>query len=831
LNHPHICTLYDIGRENDSDFLVMEYLEGQSLADRLKKGTLPLEQALQYGIELADALSAAHRQGVIHRDVKPGNVMLVKAGVKLLDFGLAKVSFGTARKTGDPPTAVGTILGTLQYMAPEQLEGGEASARTDIFAFGAVLYEMVTGRPAFEGKSQASLIASIMTSVPPPVSTVRPVVPDALDHVIQRCLAKDPEERWQSAYDLKRELQWIAGRVSKPSSAMSPTSTRPVLRQPLAWALLAIGLAVGLSLASLSFNAKDDDAAALLPIPFSFGMPPGVEIADSRLGAPAISADGSRVVFSGVRDSKTQLYVKSLSSQELPQPLQDTEGASDPFWSADGRFIGFFADGKLKRVASSGGNVTPLCPAVGQGGDWNKSGDIVYANGREGLYIVSNGGDCKPLTRKPDDELRHLWPHFLPDGRHFIYSVWFSDDSGRDNAIYISSLDSPDDRTLVDIKGPKSNAIYAKGHLLVVKEGELWAWPFDENSRKPTGEPARLPIGDVDFRPTGRGYISASANGLLAYRPRRAVSYDVMQFDRSGAGKGSIAKIPHEFLTLSLSADEKKIAYFTNPGPIESLGKIKVLDVSSAAHDTFNPDLKIQAGRARLVWSPNPTENLLYFTNVRCVDAECPQRIVKVTPGQSEILLRHPDYHLHPLDVSRDGKYLLLKAIPNGTEEKAVLSYAELTPKAKLHEIKPKTYRESTGRLSPDSSLLAYTSNESGVMEVYVRSFPFAEGRTAVSRGRGYNPHWRNDGEELVYVDSKGMLMSVSVAVGLGSRIDIGPPKRVLELPVSPPDRGDPADANWWTMTADAQTFYVAVPEVDKGQITVLVNWTARLKQ
>jgi eukaryotic-like serine/threonine-protein kinase len=362
LNHPHICTLYDIGNQGGTDFLIMEYLEGETLAERLKKGPLPLAQVLQYAIEIADALDKAHRKGVTHRDLKPGNIMLTKSGAKLLDFGLAKLRQDAA--PGSPLsqlptanegiTAQGTILGTLQYMAPEQLEGKEADARTDIFAFGVVVYEMATGKKAFEGKSQASLIAKILETDPPPMVSLQPMTPPTLDHVVRTCLAKDPESRWQTAGDLCRELKWIATSSSQ-AAVSAPAVARRKVRDWLAWAVAAIAILVALALASPYFRSPSTDVRS---IRFSFSPPPQAEL----LGAPAaVSPDGTHVAFDSTDASgKALVWVRALDSPSA-QPLPGTEGdrglGAGPFWSPDSRFIGFVADDKLKTISVSGGPV------------------------------------------------------------------------------------------------------------------------------------------------------------------------------------------------------------------------------------------------------------------------------------------------------------------------------------------------------------------------------------------------------------------------------------------------------------------------------------------
>ena len=423
LNHPHICTLHDIGHEGDLAFLVMEILDGETLAARLARGALPLEQALRHAIEIAGALDKAHRAGIVHRDLKPGNIMLTKAGAKLLDFGLAKREMPAVAGSGlsvfptTPPnlTTQGTILGTFQYMAPEQLEGREADARTDIFAFGTVLYEMVTGKKAFEGKSQVGLIGAILERDPAPVSMIQPTSPAALDRVVQRCLAKDPDERWQSAGDLAAQLKWIdekgASRIPVRVSAS---------RTWIAVAVVMTLVAMGLGVAAIYF-ARATGVERVLQ--FSV-LPPDKSIFDAAQPGftPIVSPDGTRLAFTARDTSGTiQIWVRSLDTL-TPRLLQGTDGASYPFWSPDGRSIAFFAEGKLKSVDIGGGPPLTLCDApLGRGGSWNREGVILFASLGRPLFRVGSGGGESVAVSKPDLARQLLFPSFLPDGRHFIY--------------------------------------------------------------------------------------------------------------------------------------------------------------------------------------------------------------------------------------------------------------------------------------------------------------------------------------------------------------------------------------------------------------------------
>ncbi|MEP6767714.1 MAG: protein kinase, partial [Acidobacteriota bacterium] len=426
LSHPHICAIYDVGREGETEYLVMEYIEGQTLADRLARGPLDLDQTLRCGVEIADALDFAHRQGIVHRDLKPGNVMLTSSGIKLLDFGLAKAFSPTTAQgslTGLPTqtnlTAEGTILGTLQYMAPEQLEGKETDARTDIFALGAVLYEMATGRKAFSGTSQASLIGAILHTEPPPLSGIHPMTPPGLERVVKRCLAKPPERRWQSARDVLLELEDVRERADVPATGALPARRR--LPEVAGWVAAAV-LMAGL-LGSIFLRGRAPHPATVSRLRFAIPPPSGAEFQ----GMPAISPDGRKLAFvATTTDGRDLLFLRPLESLEARR-LEGTEGAAFPFWSPDGRSLAYFAQGKLAKIDAAGGSSQILCDAPNpRGGSWGSRGTIVFSvNGGGEIHRVGeNGGrsaNIAHLVAHPQETNR--WPDFLPDGTHFLYFV------------------------------------------------------------------------------------------------------------------------------------------------------------------------------------------------------------------------------------------------------------------------------------------------------------------------------------------------------------------------------------------------------------------------
>ncbi|HXN21288.1 MAG TPA: protein kinase [Candidatus Dormibacteraeota bacterium] len=544
ISHSHICALHDIGSQDGTDFLVLEYLEGETLQQRLQKGPLPLEQVLRYAIEIAGALDTAHHQGIIHRDLKPANIMLTKSGAKLLDFGLARliprvspVEAELTAMTADDRqiTEKGTIIGTFQYMAPEQLEGKEADARTDIFAFGAVMYEMLTGKPAFTGRSKASLIAAILSLDPSTISSLQPTAPPALDRVIRTCLAKEPDERFQSAHDLHLQLSWM-----DPSrDHASPSTTHALrsgisLREKLAWAALLVLVAALLFFAPAYFHTPAGAPtqmvrSSLLPPPDNSFVPYNF----------AISPDGTRLAFVSLApDGHTQLWVRSLDAAGAQQ-LSGTEDAIYPFWAPDNRRIAFFASAKLKVFDLGRSSVQTICDASrGRGGTWNRDDVIVFAPDIVGpLYRVGgSGGVPVPVTKLPRKESgqAHRWPSFLPDGRHFVFLTdWSSTADPQGNGTYIGSLDSGDTSMLsADITGA---AHFSSGYLVYVSEHSLLAQPFDLAHLRLTGSVIPLAHQELeqDFSFGSAGF-SISENAVVAFRSESDAPSHLVWFDRTG---------------------------------------------------------------------------------------------------------------------------------------------------------------------------------------------------------------------------------------------------------------------------------------------------------
>jgi eukaryotic-like serine/threonine-protein kinase len=615
LNHPHICALYDIGREDSVEFLVMEYLEGETLEARLRKGALPIEEALRIAIQIAGALDAAHRKGVVHRDLKPGNVMLTRSGAKLLDFGLAKMAGPVVSYEADPLgptvaapiTAQGTILGTFQYMSPEQLEGKETDARSDIFAFGVMLYEMITGRRCFEGSSHASLIVAVMSVNPPPVSTIQPMASPALDRVVRRCLAKSPDDRWQSAGDLLNELEWIAESGSK-AGVPAPVAAKRLSRERM-WRLAA-GLAVVLLVPSLVWIAVHlrNEAAPPAMARFQILAPDKLNFFPNQ--PPAVSPDGERIAFTASNGiSGTQrLFVRPLNAVTATEIPLSGSSPFFPFWSPDGRQIAFRSGQTLQRVDLSGGPPVTICDCDIYGGTWNRDGVILSPIGTAtrggGLYQISaTGGDAKPLRPLAAGETAQIWPQFFPDGKHYLYLSLGS--APNQQGIYAASLDSNDRKFIV---ATNTKAAYVQGQLLFTRGNVLMAQPFNPESLKLSGEPR--PVADhieLSTAPTpiplSSASFSASPNGVLVWRQSANYPQSSMQwFDRSGKKLGVVGEVA-DYSNPALSPDDSKLAVGIRD-PQTKTRDIWIFDLLRGTRTrlTFDPADDLDS-----IWSPDGT--------------------------------------------------------------------------------------------------------------------------------------------------------------------------------------------------------------------------------
>jgi serine/threonine protein kinase len=818
LSHPHICALYDVGQEDGVEYLVMEYLEGQTLAERLARGPLPLDQTLKHGSEIADALDKAHRQGIVHRDLKPGNVMLTRSGVKLLDFGLAKAvapvvsraevtSLSTAAATPSL-TREGTILGTIQYMAPEQLEGKEADARTDIFALGAVLYEMATGRKAFEGASQASLIGAILRDEPKPISTFQPIAPATLDRLTTICLAKDPDERWQSAADLKRELQWI----SQPAiAALPPSVPRGRTRERIAW-ILAMSFLIAVAVLALLLVRRPRPAGKAIQFTIT---PPE----NSVLGYTfSLSPDGEQIVFEADQGGQKQLWLRPLDFAEAHR-IPGTEGGSLPFWSPDSRFLGFWADGKLKKIAISGGTVETLADApVLRGGSWNAENVIVFGPDVASplLRVSASGGAVSPVTAidKTRGEVGHRWPVFLPDGRHFLFLALTPNPS--ESAICVGSLDSKEKTILMrSASGP----LYAQpGYLLYASGHRLLARPFDASTFRLTGEPLLLaegvePIGQVG--PTGYVRMAVSTTGALAFRRESERLGQLTWYDRTGKVLGTVGP-PGDYNDPALSSDVARLLVLRTD-PRSRSADVWSFDLAREAFTRLSFD---SSALGFPIWSPDGKE--IVYPALRSGSEDLLRKAASGS-GRDEPMLKS-DAFMFPTDWSKDGRFILYTSLDPKT-------HLDLWLLPMMGPGKPVPYivadgLQSHGRFSPDTRWVAYTSDESGQHEIYVQAFPSTGGKWQVSSSGGDQAFWRSDGRELLYLDTQLNLMAVDVK---GSEtFEAGTPHSLFRI--NTPDAAGIGGAHCSYVPApDGRRFLVnsRVEGAPPTPIVVVLNWTA----
>jgi Tol biopolymer transport system component/predicted Ser/Thr protein kinase len=832
LNHPHICTLYDVGHQDGTDYLVMEYLEGETLAARLGKGPLPLDQVLKYAIEIADALDKAHRKGITHRDLKPGNIMLTKSGAKLLDFGLAKltqtaspsaVSLTQAPTAKDPVTAQGMILGTLQYMAPEQVESREVDARTDIFAFGAIVYEMATGKKAFEGKSQASLIAAILEREPPAMSSLQPMTPPALDRVVKKCLAKEPEKRWQAASDVCDELKWISEGGSQAGvQAPSVTSHKnPLGDARPAWFVAVFFFLTVLVLGFFAyFHHAPEQARA---IRFSLFPPDkwrlaGTGAVTTGASAPvAISPDGQRVAFvAASADGKTLLWVRSLDALTA-QDLAGTESATSPFWSPDSRSVGFFAGGKLRRIDVSGGPPITLCDAPdNRGGTWSRDGVIVFApTNISALQKVSaSGGVPTAATVLGQGELGHIRPGFLPDGRHFLYST-IAPRPGSGGPIYLGSLDSAERKLLLN--ATSANALYSQGNLLFLRDTTLVAQPFDARRLVLTGEAS--PIAD-QIRISGSmqpyAYFSASENGALAYQMgAETANSQLLWFDRTGKQIGVLGDSA-AYTDLELSPDGKRASVSI---PDEGKGRnIWLYDVVRGLRTRFTFD---SADQFTSTWSPDGGR--IVFNSRRNGSLDLYQKAASGAGGEEPPLEDNLDKF--PMSWSPDGKFILY--VSSGPSRGNDLFVLPFTGDRKPSPFLQTQFSEPEGRISPDGRWVGYSSNESGRNEIYVASFPGSGGKWQISTAGGTFPRWRRDGSEIFYLGPDNKLMVASVS-SKGVGFEVGSVKLLFATRIVT------GGSYKYDVSPDGQRFLLvgAAPEqAASSPITIVLNWTAGLRK
>jgi serine/threonine protein kinase len=820
LNHPHICTLFDIGHQDGTDYLVMEYLEGETLAERLKKGPLPMEQVLQYAIEISDALDKAHRKGVTHRDLKPGNIVLTKSGSKLLDFGLAKLRqdsspaapFSELATVKGGETAEGTILGTLQYMAPEQVEARPVDARTDIFAFGAVVYEMATGKKAFEGRSQASLIAKILETDPAPISSLQPMTPPTLDRLVKKCLAKEPEKRWQAASDVCDELKWIAEQGQTAPTAMPASGiAKRGVRDRLGWLVAAVAILVAAALvtAVLYFRRSPGEVRA---VRFTINPPEkqSFPVLGNTPNLLSVSPDGSRLAFVAVDSAgHSMLWVRGLDSH-IAQPLPGTDSGNAPFWSPDSRFIAFTANAQLKKVAVAGGPPQTLAFVGATGmGTWNREGVILFAtSGGAGILRVSSaGGSATPVTAldKSRQQDFHAWPEFLPDGKHFLYLAHAV--NPENSAIYVGSLDSKETKLLLNVN---SSVLYSPpSYLLFVRAGTLLAQRFDADRLELKGD--AFPIAEgVQFNAgNGRAGFAVSENGVLAYRvvPTNP-QIKLVWVDRKG-GEQPLPAPPHAYRNPRLSPDGQRVAV-----TIDELGSQEwLLDISRGTLTRLTFEGSYNGGMA---WTPDGKR--VVFGTDRAGPRNLFWQLADGSGGAERL-------------ITSDHTEVASSWSPDGQ----ALAYEETTPGTGFdlwvfrlgdHKAQPflqTRFNEIAPRFSPDGRWLAYASDESGRYEIYVQPYPGPGGKWQISTEGGMEPVWARNGE-LFYRNGDKMM---AVETNTKSTFSADKPKVLFEGRYAN-YQSLPA----YDVTPDGQRFLLTkTSEQGPQEINVVVNWTEELKQ
>jgi len=833
LNHPNICTLYDVGCQDGVDYLVMEYLEGETLADRLRKKPLALDQILKIGMEVAEGLDRAHRAGIIHRDLKPGNIMLTPTGAKLMDFGLARTARAgplmahpratqaaepahpdaptaalTSPVRSTPLTTLGEVVGTVQYMSPEQVEGKELTGASDIFAFGAVLYEMVTGRHAFDGSSPISVASAILEKQPEPISALQRGAPPALEAVIQTCLAKDPEDRYASAHDVKLQLK-SAARAAAP--AAPDTSTGPGrLREGV---LLGIVVLAVLAAGWLGYDrwgrpqAQRPVVESTLELPQHslsgvFGYASLINI--SRL---ALSPDGQFLAFTvGAATGDRQLWLRPLRSGRA-YPLPGTEGAVGAFWSPDARYLGFFTAGQLKKVALAGGVVSTLCATLPYGGTWAPDGTIVFAGGPGAPLsrVASSGGDVRPIPGTTNG----VRPVFLPDGRHFLYSDW--NKSGAESDVKVGSIEGGEP---VDLGiHTASRSVYASGYLIYASGTQFLAQRFDPARLRLLGAPQVLVEGGQPYFVLSSPF-TVSGNGLFAYRVSGGKGTEELQlFSPDGRPQAS-GIAPGFNNNPRFSPDGKRLAYDLISGAARD---IWIFDLSrrvntrlTLADGTFSDPL----------WSPDGKR--IAFTAY----GQSSMRVVckAVDGGSDETLLEKPSM-VWARSWSRDGRYLFVDYFYRAADRtpRRGIQALDLSNRKTIELVADDKFDRRTPIVSPDGRWLAYVTNESGREEVYVQSFPANSSRVQVSSAGGIMPRWRGDGRELYFITGNLQVAAVEFEPK-GDAFELGALRELF--PVSPLyPGGNPLD-----VTLDGKLFVVdTVREGDTVPVTLLSNWVDAL--
>jgi serine/threonine protein kinase len=817
LNHPNIVTIYDVGQVDSVSYIAMELVQGKTLRDLLAEGPLTAKRLLSLAGQIADALARAHEAGIVHRDLKPENLMVTREGfVKILDFGLAKLIAPEGSEVSQLPTAAegtrpGLVLGTVGYMSPEQASGKPVGFRSDQFSLGSILYEMATGKRAFSGATTAETLVAIIREEPEPLGSLVPQVPVALRWVVERCLAKDPEERYASTRDLARDLAHLRDHVSEVSQGLLAV-TPPRRRRLSSWALaggwlLAAALAV---FAALRLRHEPVGHPVRLAIP----LPPGTSYAPPEVSrGVSISPDGTRAVIEAVSKGRRHLYLRALDSEESGE-LEGSIDATSHFWSPDGRFLAFFADGKLKKIPATGGHPEELCDApFALVGTWNKTGTILFSKlDPPGIYSVSDGGGEAVRITTPDRGRQGdtpIWPHFLPDGRRFLYLVNRAPGTGSPRELRVASLDSKENRAVTTRIASRVEYV-PPGFLVYVREGALFTQRFDDRSARLSGEPQQLAENVHYFFGPSLAVFSTSQTGALAYQMAAGPSR-LVWFDRKGKEIGQLGA-PSLVKGMRISPDGGSAAAAIGD-PRWGTSDIWVFDASRGISTRLHSD---PVDEMMPVWSADGSK-VLYRS-----DRKGPPDIYEIAvgvPGSEKPVLALPGLQ-QPEDVSQDGRLLAyLQEVASTVWNIWLLPLEGERKPSSWHRTR---FNESSPRFSPDGRWIAYESNESGDPEIYVALTNGGGEKRRISPGGGRRPRWRRDGKELYYSGRGGVVMAVPVTPG--SRWESGAPVPIFRVE---PEIED------YDVAPDGSRFLVVLPleKVRESPLRVILNWTAAMKR
>jgi serine/threonine protein kinase len=844
LSHPHICTLHDIGDHEGTTFLVMEFLDGETLADRIGhavdgRAALGVREALEIGIQIGEALATAHRQGIVHRDLKPGNVMLTRTAAtrqapmhaKLLDFGLAKTRVATTggvtmmpTTPPQPVTAQGAILGTFHYMAPEQLEGGEADTRSDTFAFGCVLFEMFTGGKAFDGKSPASIMAAILEREPPTVTSQRSDAPPLIDDIVRRCLAKHPDERWQSVSDVVVALRWAADATARPPTAAASDNAPAVVswrsgRRARVRKVLVLFLGGAIAGAAIMSSIEQRRARPAAPTTrFEILPPPGASWSPSPVSSAmqlAFSPDGRRLAFvAAAAGAPPQIWIRALDSLQA-QAVAATEGASFPFWSPDGQSLGFFADRKLMRIELASGLSQKVADApAGRGGTWNEEGVILFTpSPNSGISRVSaNSGAVSAVTALTAQTNTHYWPQFLPDGRRFIF--FSRADQSDVQGIYVGTLDSGSITRVLPTDGM---AVYAAGRLVFARDGALVEQPIDEHTLAPRGEPSSLGVRVGQFVGTaGFAGFTLSRTGSLAYGPAVLAETQLEWCDRTGKVE-SPPLLQGAIRSPRLSHDGRRLTVTLTEERANS-SDVWILDPARGGRTRVTTDPRSDWFST---WSADGRS--VYFASTR----SSASNIFKRTIGApaDEPVMPATGLGRYPMASTADGRLLMVQTIDKTGYD---LQLIDLQSNGGLKPFLATPFNEVQGRISRDNKWVAYSSDEAGRFQIYVQPLSGAGAATPISIHGGMQPEWGPDGKELFYLSASGELMSVEVATDAAG-ITAGKPRVLFKVNVPEPSAPYPTD---YAVALDGNRFLVntVVRPSQSRAVTIVENWSSPLQ-